>query len=276
MHTHSSFSDGSCTPEELIEASDMHGIGAIALCDHNNVDGLYRFQKAAAGTSVTAVPGVEITSEYSGKEVHILGLFISPAHQARLTDYLEEINRRKEKANKDLARRLKSGGYKIDYESIKSTNSAKVPNRVHFAKALMENGYVKSIPEAFKELLRDGGAFYKSAEKFNACDVISFLKSIDALPVMAHPLMSLSENEVVEFLPKAKNYGLVGIEAIYSTFGPKETDFLSGLAQKHSLIISGGSDYHGKNRPNTELGHGKNNIPIPYGIYENLRKEKER
>ena len=272
MHTHSNCSDGSFSPEELIEEAKKEGIAAIALCDHNTVSGLTRFINAAKESGVIAVPGVEITSAYKGKEVHILGLFLKERHYQKIANYLEQINIRKIESNKLLAKRLNEGGYVISYDAVLEIAGKAVPNRVHFAKALFAKGYVSSVAEAFDTILAEGGEFYKPAKKLDSLEVIRFLHAVDAVTVLAHPFLNFSKTELCEFLQKAKQYGLVGMETIYPLFSKEDSALAQEIAKEFALIASGGTDFHGINKPDIKLGRGKHNISVPYEVYENLRR----
>lgn len=272
MHTHSNCSDGSFSPEELIEEAKKEGIAAIALCDHNTVSGLTRFINAAKESGVIAVPGVEITSAYKGKEVHILGLFLKECHYQKIANYLEQINIRKIESNKLLAKRLNEGGYVISYDAVLKIAGKAIPNRVHFAKALFAKGYVSSVAEAFDTILAEDGEFYKPAKKLDSLEVIRFLQAVDAVTVLAHPFLNFSKTELCEFLQKAKQYGLVGMETIYPLFSKEDSALAQEIAKEFALIASGGTDFHGINKPDIKLGRGKHNIFVPYEVYENLRR----
>ncbi len=271
MHIHSNCSDGSFSPEELIDEANENGIKAIALCDHNTVSGLTRFVNAAKNSGVIAVPGVEITSTYKGEEVHMLGLFLKEGQYPKISEYLEQINARKTENNKVLAKRLNEGGFAISYDAVLNIAGGAIPNRVHFAKALLAKGYVSSLSEAFETILAEGGEFYKPAEKLNTLEVICFLSSIDAVPVLAHPFLNFSHAGLREFLPKAKKCGLAGMEIIYPLFSKEETALAESLAKEYGLIPSGGSDFHGINKPDIKMGRGKDNIIVPFSFYENLK-----
>ncbi len=272
MHLHSNCSDGSFPPEELINEAKKEGIKAIALCDHNTVTGLTRFVNTAKGSGVLAVPGVEITSAYKGNEVHIVGLFLKENKYPAITEYLEQINTRKIESNQLLAKRLNEGGFAISYEAVLNIAGYAIPNRVHFAKALLEKGYVFSVSEAFETILAEDGEFYKPAEKLDSLDVIRFLRSVGAVPVLAHPFLNFSLEELKVFLPKAKKCGLVGMEIIYPLFSKEETALAINLVEEYGLIPRGGSDFHGTNKPEIKMGRGKDNIAVPYRFYENLKK----
>ena len=270
MHVHSDCSDGSFSPEELIVEAQREGIKAIALCDHNTIAGLVRFANAAKNSDVIAVPGVEVTAAYEGKEVHILGLFLKEKYYPEITEYLAQINIRKIENNKLLTSRLNAGGFAICYASVLEIAGTAIPNRVHFAKELVEKGYAASISDAFETILAENGEFYKPAEKIDALEVIRFLSSVNAVPVLAHPFLNFSGEKLREFLPKAIKCGLVGMETIYPLFSKEESVSAQEIAKEYGLAASGGSDFHGTNKPDIKMGHGKNNIAVPYQFYENL------
>ncbi len=275
LHVHSTASDGSTPPEELIAVARKSGVSAVALTDHNTLAGLARFEAAARGTEIVAIPGVEVTAGATvadgEREVHILGLFIPRAVRDELAVFLSEIDRRKRAANCALIERLAAAGYAIDLASVLLVAGEATPNRVHIANVLMERGYVGSVKEAFDTLLRDGGGFYRAPERLNALEVIRFLRSHGILPVLAHPLLTLSQGEVCAFLPQAREAGLVGVETVYPLYSPEEADFMAEVAERFGLLPSGGSDYHGTNKPDIDMGRGRGNIVVPFVFYEGLK-----
>ncbi len=271
LHVHSNSSDGTCFPDELIKIAEKSGLKAIALCDHNTVAGLEMFENAAEDTDIAAVPGVEVTSAYNGKEIHVLGLFIKKEVRGALCEYLEQINDRKIQSNIELAKTLSDAGYAVSYDEIKQIAGTAVPNRVHFARALMKRGYISSVSEAFDTILSEDGPYYRSADKLNAVDAVEFLSEIGAVPIIAHPLLNLSYEELCDFLPKAKEKGLVAVETIYPLYTDEDRKLADKLAKMFSLEISGGSDFHGSNKPDIMMGTGKNNISVPIEVFNNLR-----
>ncbi len=276
LHVHSNCSDGSCTPEEIAETSAEAGLSAVALCDHNTVAGLIRFSDAAKKTGLIPVNGVEISCGYMDEEVHILGLFIPKERFRDVSEYLLEINIRKVESNEHLMKNLTDAGYSIDYKSVLDMADGAIPNRVHFANVLMNAGYVSSISEAFATVLSDEKGLYVPTRKLDSFDVIRFLESISAVPVMAHPFLSLTESELLEFLPSAKKFGLAGMECLYSTYSKEETAKAFELAKKFGLLPSGGSDFHGTNKPDIKIGEGKGNLRIPMEYYERLKLLSEK
>ncbi len=167
--------------------------------------------------------------------------------------------------------RLAAAGFAIDYPTVLALADDAVPNRVHIALALLRGGYVQSTAEAFETLLAEGGGYYRPAEKANALEVITLLRLLGILPVHAHPLFDLTEAELRAFLPAAKAPGLMAMETIYALYSPQETRLAAQLAEEFKLLPSGGSDFHGTNKPDIALGRGKNNITVPFEIFERLR-----
>ncbi len=276
LHTHSTCSDGSFSPEELIAEAAREGVSAVALTDHNTIAGLARFEAAAQKSDIMAVPGVEITAgvtvgEGREKEVHILGLLIPPEVRDALADFLAEIDRRKRQSNLALIERLSAAGYDIDHASVLSVAGEATPNRVHVANVLMARGYVASVREAFDTLIRDGGDFYRAPERLNALEVMDFLGALGVVSVLAHPLLTLSREEICALLPVARARGLCGVETIYPLYSADDAAFMAEVAEANQLLPSGGSDFHGANKPDTRMGVGKENILVPYAFFENLQ-----
>ena len=271
LHNHSIFSDGTDTPEELITRAETLGLQAVALTDHNNVDGLARFLAAGQGSSVTAVPGVEFTTGYRDRELHILALFVEENRFTALRAFAELPHRRKEESNLALAEALNRAGYHIDYPAIKSAHPGGSVNRAHFAKALVEMGYVKTRDEAFDTLLKPGGKFYVPPRRLDVFETIRFIRELGAVAVFAHPYLTLKPEEVADFLPAAKEAGLDGMEVRYSTYAPEITALAEETAKQFGLLPSGGSDYHGGNKPGLAMGTGYGNLRVPGEWFEALQ-----
>jgi len=272
LHTHSVFSDGTCTPEEIVDAAVGMGLTAVALCDHNTVAGLPDFLRAAEGKDILAVPAMELSTQYGEKELHIVGLFIPPERFGRVTVFLEEINGRKERSNRALVEALNEGGYPLDYEAIKAATPNGHINRAHIASEMVKRGHVGSIKEAFQGLLSPEGEYYRPPERLDAFEGIAFLRSIGAVPVLAHPFLDLDEERLRRFLPEAKKHGLLGMETRYSLFSPQTTALAQRLAEEFGLKPSGGSDFHGANKPDIRLGTGRGDLQVPARYAEELKQ----
>ena len=269
LHTHSVFSDGTYTPEELVAEAKRLGL-IIALTDHNTAAGLPSFMDAAGKLGVTAVPGVEFSTEYNGKELHLLGLFVLPEHYAAVERMVKEQHVLKEISNMELVERLNQAGYLIEYAKVKRRNPNGNANRAHVAAELLEQGYVTSVREAFDTILRDDGGFYVPPSRLQLLEVIGELRRIGALPVLAHPLQELTEEELRELLPKAIEAGLEGMETMHASYTPETICLAETIAAEFGLLTSGGSDFHGAVKPDITLGAGKGQLCIPTEKYEAL------
>ncbi len=274
LHTHSIFSDGTDTPQELIALAQAAKLSAVALCDHNTVKGLPDFLAAAQGSGVEAVPGVEFSTDYAGKELHILGLFVEPQHYQTVTQLLADSDRRKEQSNIDLVAALNRAGYGLDYEAIKAKTPEGHLNRAHIAAELLRLGYVDSVQGAFQTLLAPKHGYYQPPQRIGALDAVSFIKSIGAVAVLAHPFLSMDVALLRQFLPEAVARGLDGLEVLYSKYDGATTALAREIAEEFGIIGSGGSDYHGENKPDIAIGRGRGDLQIPYEILEQLKLRK--
>ena len=270
LHIHSTCSDGTLTPTELIRLAQQRGIGAVALCDHNTVAGLPEFLEAAAGSSVWAVPGVEFSTDYDGSELHILALFVMPQYYAAITEMTSQMLRQKEQSNQELVDRLNEAGLQIDYGAIKASHPKGNINRAVIAAELVRLGYCESTKEAFGSWLSEKRGYFHPPKRLDALETIRFIKSIGAVAVLAHPFLSLDEAKLRTFLPRATEKGLDAMEVYYPKFSEEETALAKLLAEENGLLPSGGSDFHGANKPDIALGTGRNNLHIPICLLENL------
>lgn len=276
LHTHSTHSDGSYTPTELIDEAERIGLYAIALCDHNGVGGLSEFVEAANGRNVTAVAGVEISTDYKDKELHILALGVRPEHFGEMDELMEDVRRRKEQSNIDLVKALSCAGYEVDYDKIRAERNGTYINRLHIASQLIEKGYVKSRKEAFETLLSKTGGYYKEPRRPSAFEIIEFINKIGAVSILAHPFLNLDEGELREFLLQAKEHGLDGIETLYSEYDSETIALSRMIADEYGLMESGGSDFHGANRPHVSMGKGKGDLEIPAELAQKIIDRAER
>ena len=273
LHTHSTYSDGSFSPEELIKLAEKEGLSAIALTDHNTVSGLTHFLTASKNTDVEAALGVEISCDYNGDELHVLALFIEN-RLAEVEKFLEIPKARKEASNKSLAENLIKNGYKIDYERMKSQTGGSI-NRVHFANELIKNGYIKTVNEGFDTILSEERGLYLPPKRLTAFEVLEFIKGIGAVSVLAHPLLNLTKDQLIEFLPKAKDFGLMAMETRYSKYSLEEQEFSTKLAKEFCLLESGGSDFHGENKPDIKLGVGHGDLRVPYEFFKSMKNKRD-
>ena len=273
LHTHSCFSDGTDSPAQILKKAVGLGLSAAALTDHNTVDGLPEFLEAAKGRDILAIPGVEISTGYAGKELHIIGLFLDPDDFEQIMDFLSIINRRKEESNRRLIQNLNKAGYELCYEEINEQHQGNI-NRAVIAGAMLEKGYISAIKEAFKGLLSEEKGLYIPPERISSFEAIAFLRSIGAVPVLAHPFLNLQKEELISFVQQAKPYGLAAMETRYATYSPEMTDAAAEIANACGLLESGGSDYHGANKPDIQLGTGKGMLAVPNHFVSYLQNNR--
>lgn len=272
MHNHSIFSDGTFTPEKLVEIAKESNLSAIALTDHNTILGLDRFLNAPNKGNIELVGGIEFSTDYKGTELHILGLFISKENYDEIEEKVQLDLKRKAQSNIDLVNNLIKKGFDLTYEEIVKTTPNGNINRAVIANYMMHKGYVESVSEAFEKYLNPSNGLYTPPEKLSATDTIEYINSIGAVSVWAHPFLNLkTEEKIREFLSLAKEKNLDGMEVYYSKFNEEQTEIADKLADEFHLIKSGGSDFHGENKPEIKMGTGKGNLNIPYSVYENLK-----
>lgn len=273
LHTHSHYSDGTCAPAEILLEAEKLGLSAVALTDHNTLEGLPEFLAAARGSSVRAIPGVEISTGYGETELHIVGLFLPPERFGEVTEFLSIINRRKEESNAALVQRLNAAGYALNYNTIRSAHPRGTINRAVIAAALVEQGYVQSVREAFQTLLSKKQGYFIPPERIPAFEAIGFLQSVGAVSVLAHPFLNLTEAALRRFLPEAKKRGLAAMETHYAKFTPEQTATARSLAREFDLLESGGSDFHGDVKPEIFLGTGRGDLRIPAEFAASLERK---
>ncbi|MGN0557104.1 MAG: PHP domain-containing protein [Acutalibacteraceae bacterium] len=275
LHTHSVYSDGTFTPTELIQAADALGISAIALTDHNTAKGLPEFLSAARSAQVNAVCGVEFSTDYCGRELHILALFVDERHFDSIGEIEQNMAREKQKSNRRLCNALIFDGYAIDLDAVYRKAKGGV-NRAHIAADLVERGYVSSISEAFRTLISEQSGRYIPPKRYDALEMVDFICSIGAVSVLAHPLVSLSRDKLNDFLSAAKPHGLVAMETDYSLYDAQTTAYARKTAAKLGLLCSGGSDFHGSVKPDISLGSGWVELRVPDTYYSALRRAAEQ
>ena len=273
LHTHSAYSDGTLSPAELLREAEKAELAAVALCDHNTVAGLPDFLEAARESAVEAVPGIEFSTEYRGRELHILGLFVEEQHYGAVNGLLEEALRRKEQSNIALVQRLREQGLPVDYWDIKAATPGGSVNRAVIGAYLVKHGCCGSMAEAFDKWLDLDRGFYVPPKRPDACETVGFIKSIGAVAVLAHPFLNLEEAELREFLAEAK--GLDGMEVYYPKFSEEQTLLAGAIADEFGLVRSGGSDFHGANKPDIQIGTGRGMLRVSLTCLEELRKRKK-
>lgn len=273
LHVHSTKSDGSYTPSELVTYALEKGLTAFALTDHDTADGIDEALKAAEGKPIEVIPGIEFSSEYEGKDIHIVGLYIdykSDFFKRRLVNFVNGRIIR----NKEMCRRLTEHGMPVTYEELTSEFPDSVITRSHYAKFLLNHGYTKSLKEAFDRYIGDNGPCFVPRKKITPMRAVEIILKSGGIPILAHPILyHMSDARLEKLVATLKDMGLVGIEAVYSTYSPSEERQMRTLAAKYDLCISGGSDFHGNAKPGLDLAVGYGKLFIPEEILTNLKKK---
>lgn len=272
LHTHSYYSDGTVSPAEVVRLASEAGLTAAALCDHNTVAGLPEFLQAAAQSGLEGVPGVEVSTDYGNTELHIVGLYLRPESYAPLTDALEEMLRRKQRSNRELVAALREAGLAVDYETIRRRSPDGFVNRATIAAELVRLGCAESVRDAFSRWLRPEHGYFHPPRRLDAVETIRLLKSLGAAAVLAHPLLSMKDEAALRgFLELAVPAGLDAMETRYSTYDEPTQQLASAIAREYGLLESGGSDFHGENKPDIRVGTGRGTLCVPDLFLERIR-----
>lgn len=267
LHAHTTASDGTSTPTELVQTALAAGLRYLAVTDHDTTNGIAEALEAAKGTGLQIISGVELSAEGSvaeGGKSHLLGLGIDYAHP-ELVETLASISFHRRQRNLKMAERLQSMGIDITLDEIVAIapDGANI-GRPHFAQALVARGIVPDIKAAFDRYLADNGSAYVARVSLNAQDCIRLIHNAGGLCFLAHPaFLRLAAHETFETrIALLQSYGMDGIEAYYSSFSPAETEQFVRMAQKRNLLVTGGSDFHGANKPYIRLGGVINGGPL--------------
>lgn len=272
LHTHSNKSDGSLSPTALIDEAKSIGLSAIALTDHDTIDGLEEAINRGNEIGVRVVPGVELSTEYMGRDVHIVGLFIDYKNETFL-NHLKNFVDSRELRNKKMCDKLTEAGIPVIYEELIEMFGDSVLTRAHYARYMLSKGYIKSLPEAFERYIGDHSPYYIPREKVTPKQGVELILNAGGVPILAHPILYRLGKDALETLVKdLKEYGLVGIEAIYSTYTNADERTIRNLASKYNLLISGGSDYHGEAKPGLNLGTGYGKLAVPEFVLNEIEK----
>jgi len=271
LHVHSRFSDGTDTPEQLIHQAEQQGLSALALCDHNTLAGLAEFLDFGSSSTVQAIAGIEFSTTYRDFELHILALDLPESAYAPISALLADGLAKKDQANQELIRQLQARNICIDYEGLKAKSPTGYLNRAHIAAELMRLGYISSIKEGFSTLLSPKHGLYHPPAWPEALRIIEHIRQWGAIPVLAHPLISMDAVTTEEFLRLAVPAGLLGMETLYSRYSEAAAVCAASLAHRFGLVGSGGSDYHGSNKPDVQMGQVTGSNRIPLAVWHRLQ-----
>ena len=262
LHLHTTFSDGKLTPGELVEIALKRNLQAIAITDHDTVDGIEPAKDAAkviAGFKI--VPGIEINAFLAHQEIHILGYYIDHRDKSLSRD-LAVLQRQREERALEIVDKLVTLGLELDYSQVLSKATGSSVGRPHIAEVLVDKGYVESIPDAFQRYLNAGAPAYVPRKKLSPYDAIDIIKGYKGIPIIAHPGLMKD----ITILDSLIDCGLRGIEAHHIKHSVEQTKYFNELAKTNNLIVTGGSDSH----DSLTIGH----TVAPKGAIDALKAAK--
>lgn len=272
LHVHSNKSDGSFTPSALVDYAIEKGLSAFALTDHDTIDGLDEAIAAAKGRPIEVIPGIEFSTEYEGKDIHIVGLYIDYKGELFSKQIQAFVDSRIER-NRKMCANLQTAGIDISFEALTEAFPGAVITRAHYGKFLLDHGYVKNMPQAFDKYLGDNTPYFVPREKVTPMQAVNLILDAGGIPVLAHPtLYHMSDRRLELLLSRLKESGLMAMECIYSTYSPAEERHMRKLAIKYDLLISGGSDFHGTTKPKLDLATGYGSLVVPEEILLYLKE----
>jgi len=271
LHSHSIFSDGTNTPEELVALAEQGGLSALALTDHDTTDGLPRFMAAGANSSVQTVSGIELSAEFGEVTLHILGLLFDPANQ-ELQAALQWVREGRTERNVQILEKLNRLGYNLTHDDVRKHSSDDLIGRPHFAAALIEKGHFKHKDKIFKQLLGKGKAAYVDRRRLTPEACVGLIRNAGGIAVIAHPgQMKLTARSLRRLVKKLKEHGLGGLEVWHPSHKEYQTASFLRICEEFDLAATGGSDFHGKLTPDLTLGRGFGDLDVSDHILENLR-----
>ena len=275
LHAHTTASDGSLSPPQLVQKATDLGLSALGVTDHDTLSGLAEAMDAAAACGLELVPGVELSVEDAGGRFHLLGYLFDPTH-ARLQATLAEIRVSRARRNAQMAEKMAELGLPVTMDDVRAEagEDSEVIARPHFAQALMKHGVVNSVQEAFDRFLATGKPLYQPKQVLTPADAVALIHEAGGVAVMAHPgLVPLNDTALAQHIRGlVQEAGMDGIEAYYSQHSPAQTERFLALARELNLVVTGGSDFHGTPKPHVPLGVVFGGKPASASLLERLRE----
>ena len=272
LHTHSLHSDGAQTPTDVVKTAADAGLSAIALSDHDCIEGVQEAMDAGSRLGVEVIPAVELSAQ-SDTELHILGYFID-INNKRLQDTMKYALQVRDERQEETCRKLREQGFDITMEEARAeAHGNPVLCRAHFAQIMVRKGYAESVKDAFNRYLSVGCYAYSNRQALTGPEAVSVIREAGGIAVAAHlHLIKLPDDELREYLKSLIPYGLDGVEGYYTDYTPDMEVRYRAMAKELGLVISGGTDYHGANKPHIAIGKGKGDLEIPYSVLDGLRQ----
>ena len=272
LHTHSLKSDGAQTPSDVVRTAHAAGLSAMALSDHDNIDGVAEAMAEGERLGVEVIPAVELSAQ-SDTELHVLGYFIDITNK-KLIDAMGYALQVRDERQEETCAKLNEQGFAITMDELRAEAGGNpVLCRAHFAQIMVRKGYAESVQDAFKRYLSVGCYAYSYRQAFTAAECVSLIREAGGLPVAAHlHLIKKPDDELREYLRALIPHGLAGVEGYYTDYTPDMEIRYRQMAADLGLCISGGTDYHGANKPHISIGRGRGELEIPYSVLDGLRE----
>lgn len=271
LHLHTTHSDGSQTPAEVVRLAHEAGVSALAITDHDITTGLPEAIAAGQELGIEIIPGIEISSRHGESELHVLGYFIK-WQDAQLNERLMTLRESRHRRNPKIIELLQAAGIDITYDEVRAVAGSDSVGRPHIARVLMDKKVVTTAKEAFDRFLAEGKAAYVPRDLPALVDAIRWIKDAGGLAVLAHPTwVKTTEGTLTDLARQLKEQGLDGVEVHYSTHTPRQTRTYLSLAKQLGLLVTGGSDFHGMTKPDIEVGIGKGSLHVPDHLLPKLK-----
>jgi len=272
LHTHSLKSDGAQTPADVVRTAHAAGLSAMALSDHDNIDGVAEAMAEGERLGIEVIPAVELSAQ-SDTELHVLGYFIDITNK-KLIDAMGYALQVRDERQEETCAKLNEQGFAITMDELRAEAGGNpVLCRAHFAQIMVRKGYAESVQDAFKRYLSVGCYAYSNRQAFTAAECVSLIREAGGLPVAAHlHLIKKPDDELREYLRELIPHGLCGVEGYYTDYTPDMEIRYRQMAADLGLCISGGTDYHGANKPHISIGRGRGELEIPYSVLDGLRE----
>lgn len=270
LHMHTTYSDGTFSPAQLVARAKERGVKTIALTDHDTLSGLEECFVEGEKIGVEVIAGTELSVDYRGKTTHILGYFPGPQVPS-LEEKLARLRAGRDSRNEKICQKLCALGMEVTLSEVEALAEESV-GRPHIAQVMLKKGYVSSVKEAFDRFLGKGKPAYVARDRLLPRESFEAIREAGGVPVLAHPIFLGPLEELDEVLDELVPWGLEGIECIYSLHSAEETEVLLRAARERGLLVTGGSDFHGAVKPEIDLGVGKGELFIPHALAEELKR----
>lgn len=273
LHIHSTASDGSLSPAEIIETARKVGLRAIAITDHDTVEGSVEALRYQDSSGVEILPGIEISVSFDSGTMHMLG-YLMRLDDVSLGQTLKVVQEARANRNLEIIKRLQDVGVDISYDEVLKVSGGGQIGRPHIAQVLVHKKAVQTIDEAFNKLLKKGRPTYVERYRLLPVEAIQTILGAGGVPVLAHPftLNAKTEGDLDRVLADLKQAGLKGVEVYYPGHGPELTALYERLADRHGLLVTGGTDFHGMVSPGVHIGIGRGDLRVPYRLVEELKR----